>query len=165
MAEEQTVYRGHPSPVTVIGSLSFSLLLIIGLSVAVFFFWNALPPPPMRYGVFALFLIPLVILLSKWIQLRLLSYEITTERIRLTRGLFTRRTDELELYRVKDSALVEPFLYRVFGVGNIVVTTNDTTTPELDLTGIKRAKEVREQLRSSVEKCRVSKGARVMEME
>ena len=165
MADERTIFRGHPSVVTVFGTVTLSILLIAGITVGLVLIWNKLPPPPVRFAGVGLLLIPLIMLLVKWVRLKMLLYEITTERIRTTRGLLSRRTDELELYRVKDSVLVEPLLNRMFGAGNIVVATNDTSNPELSLNGIKGAKEVREQLRASVEECRVRKGARVMEME
>ena len=165
MAEERVVFKGTPSPVTIIGSWIASIVLFVGIVVALVMFWNAIPDTPLRYAAFALLLIPLGILLTRWIKLKLLRYEITTERIKVTHGLLTRRTDELELYRVKDTALLEPFLYRLFSVGNVFITTHDSTNPELELKGIKGAKEVREKLRQSVEACRVNKGARIMEME
>ena len=165
MAEEQIVFKGHPSAVTVFGTLFINIVVLAGIGIGLAFFWNALPSGNVRYFSLVLLLIPLVILLSKWIQLRLLIYEITSERIKVTRGLLTRRTDELELYRVKDTALIEPFLYRLFSAANIFVTTNDASTPQLELRGVKHAKEIREHLRQSIEECRMRKGAQVREME
>ena len=165
MPEERVVFRGHPSIATVFGSVSVSVLLVAMIGAGLAFFWNSLPAGNVRYVAFALFLIPLVILLSKMIQLKLLLYEITSERIKVTHGLLTRRTDELELYRVKDTSLIEPFFYRLFSAANIFISTNDASTPKLELRGVKNAKEVREQLRQSVEECRMRKGAQVREME
>ncbi len=165
MAEEQIVFKGHPSAVTVFGTLFINIVVLVALGVGLALFWNSLPPGNIRYAMLGLLLIPVVILISKFIQLRLLLYEITSERIRVTRGLLTRRTDELELYRVKDTALIEPFIYRLFSAANIFVTTNDASNPQLELRGVKHAKEIREQLRHSVEECRMRKGAQVREME
>lgn len=159
------VFRGHPSIATVFGSLFLSIVLLVAIAVGLSFFWNSLPTGNMRYAACALFLIPLLILLSKVVQLKLLLYEITSERIKVTHGLLTRRTDELELYRVKDTSLIEPFFYRLFSAANIFIATNDASTPKLELRGVKNAKDVREQLRQSVEECRMRKGAQVREME
>ncbi len=164
MAEERVVFRGHPSAATIFGSLFTSILLLVGIAVGIAFFWNNLVGN-VRYVALGLLIVPLVIMISKLIQLRLLNYEITSERIKVTHGLLTRRTDELELYRVKDTSLIEPFFYRLFSAANIFIATNDASTPKLELRGIKHAKEVREQLRASVEECRMRKGAQVREME
>ena len=92
-------------------------------------------------------------------------YEVTTERIKVTDGIFSKKTDELELYRVKDTTLVEPFLLRMFSVGNILITTADASTPSLELEGLKGARELREQLRTNIEACRDRKRTRVTELE
>ena len=165
MSEERVVFRGHPSLVTAFGSVTFSIILLGAIIFGLVYFWDSLPPAPVRYGAVALVLVPLVMLISKIAAVKLLLYEITSERIKVTHGLFVRRTDELELYRVKDTSLIEPFFYRLFSAANIFVATNDASTPRLELRGIKHAKEIREELRNSVEACRMKKGAQVREME
>jgi uncharacterized membrane protein YdbT with pleckstrin-like domain len=165
MVEERVIFKGHPSAATILGSVLLSVVLAIAIAAGLFFFWSRLPDSPLRYAALLLLLIPLFLFLSKWVALKFLTYEITTERIKVTRGILSRRTDELELYRVKDTSLIEPFLLRLFGAGNILAITGDAGTPALELRGLHQAKEVREQLRASVEECRTRKGARVMEME
>ena len=78
-------------------------------------------------------------------------FEVTNERVRWRRGLVTKRTDELELYRVMDVSLVEPFLLRLVGAGNIEVTSADASTPRLTLPAVKGAAELREHLRNAIE--------------
>ncbi len=109
--------------------------------------------------------IPIIYAIVKWIQLRCRVYELTTQRIRIRQGVFSKRTDELELYRVKDSTVYEPFWQRMFGVGNIVITTNDTTTPTLLLEALPSAAETREKLRAAIEECRDRKRVRIAELE
>lgn len=165
MAEERIIYKGNPSTVAILGTLILCAILFVGLSIALVVFWKDIPPGPIQKTVFWLPLIPLLIFLFKWIGLNFLTYEITNERIKLIRGIVSKRTDELELYRVKDTSLVEPFIYRLFSVGNISVVTNDASTPKLELTAIKNAKEIREQLRASVEECRTRKRTGLVELE
>src|SRR5512133_2726947 len=98
--EEKTIWKGSSSQVINLGTY-----VICGL-----LFW---------------LIVPIFIFIWKWVENRYRVYEVTTERIRITRGIFTRRIDELELYRVMDSSVVEPFWYRQFGAGNIILTTND----------------------------------------
>jgi uncharacterized membrane protein YdbT with pleckstrin-like domain len=109
--------------------------------------------------------IPIPYAIVKWIQLRSRVYELTSQRIRIRQGVFSKRTDELELYRVKDSTVLEPFWQRIFGVGNIVVTTNDETTPTLTLEALPHAPEIREKLRTAIEECRDRKRVRIAELE
>lgn len=113
----------------------------------------------------ALVAVPLVYAGWRWWLIASRVYEITTERIKVTTGLVNKHTDDLELYRVKDTVLEEPVLLRLAGAGNIVLTTSDTTTPSLVLEGITGAKELREELRKHIESCRDRKRTRLTELE
>jgi len=116
-------------------------------------------------ALFCWLIVPLIYAIVKWIQLRSRHYEITTQRVRLRQGVFSKRTDELELYRVKDSTVFEPFWQRLFGVGSIVITTNDATTPSLTLEALPHASDTREKLRAAIEECRDRKRVRIAELE
>jgi len=116
-------------------------------------------------ALFCWLIVPIIYAIVKWIQLRCRRYEITTQRVRIREGVFSKRTDELELYRVKDSTVLEPFWQRLFGIGNIVITTNDTTTPTLTLEALPNAAETREKLRAAIEECRDRKRVRIAELE
>ena len=116
-------------------------------------------------ALFCWLIVPLIYAIVKWIQLRSRHYEITTQRVRIRQGLFSKRTDELELYRVKDSTVFEPFWQRLFGVGSIVITTNDASTPSLTLEALPHASDKREKLRAAIEECRDRKRVRIAELE
>jgi len=104
-------------------------------------------------------------LLADVLVIKATQYEITNERIRIRRGLLTKRTDELELYRAVDTSLVEPLSLRMFGLGTIEVRTNDASTPLVYLSAIHGARRVREDLRRCIEECRDRKRVRVTEFE
>ena len=116
-------------------------------------------------GLFCWLIVPIFIGLWHWLKLRSRVYEVTTQRIRIRQGIFNKRTEELELYRVKDTTLVEPFWVRLFKLGNIEVTTTDLSTPLMVLEGIPQASWLREELRKSVEICRDKKRVRLAELE
>jgi len=140
MEEEKTIWKGSSSQVINLGTYVICFLLV----------W---------------LIVPIFVALWKWIENRCRVFEVTTQRIRVTQGVFTKTTNELELYRVTDTTLVEPFWYRQFGAGNIILTTNDVSSPTLTLEAIKGAADLREQIRRNVEICRDRKRVRVAEME
>ncbi len=109
--------------------------------------------------------IPAVIFLWKWLQTRSQVYELTSQRLKTSTGVFTRRTDELELYRVKDITMIQPFWMRLMGLGRVVLTTHDDSSPEIVIEGIPDAEVFREHLRNSVEVCREQKRVRLTELE
>ncbi len=86
------------------------------------------------------------------------SYTLTNQRIIRRFGLFNRTTFEIELYRVKDVHLYEPLQLRMFGLGTISLISSQRSTQIFELTAIKNAIEIREQLRHLVEKRRNEKG-------
>src|SRR5436305_2434208 len=122
-AEEKTIWQGHSSQV-----INLPVFMLCGLAVGILLGAAFMLRKVNQTGSFALAgcaLIPVMLALGKWTENRCRQYQITTERIHFRRGVVARQTDDLELYRVKDYTLVEPFFLRLFGLGNIVLTTTD----------------------------------------
>jgi uncharacterized membrane protein YdbT with pleckstrin-like domain len=116
-------------------------------------------------GLFAWLVVPIFIGLWKWIVNRCRVYEVTSQRIKITQGVWTKRTEEVELYRVQDYALVEPFWLRLFGLGNINITTTDNANPTIVIEAVPDAGALRDQIRKHVELCRDRKRVRIAEVE
>ncbi len=137
MAPEETVWSGRPSHIN-------NLVLYIVCTILVI---------PVFYAIW------------KWLELRCTTYELTTQRLRIITGVFNRDEEEIELYRVKDISFSQPFLPRMFGLGNVTMHTSDKTTPELTIAGIADAREFRDLLRDRVEQRRDEKRVREVDFE
>lgn len=111
-----------------------------------------------------LLVVPIPWALVRWVQRRSHRIEITTERIRETTGVFSKRSEELELYRVRDTTFLAPFKLRIFGCGTLVLNTSDASTPLVTLEGVPADAELRDGLRKAIEQCRDRKRARVAEV-
>jgi len=76
--------------------------------------------------------------------------------------VIARHSDELELYRVKDTTLTQSPLLRLFRLGDIVLDTSDVSSPRwvIRAVPIERARALRETLRGLVEGLRGRKGVR-----
>jgi uncharacterized membrane protein YdbT with pleckstrin-like domain len=121
---------------------------------------------PFTSGLSALGLIvPAGLWLVRWWTNRTTVYELTTQRLRIRRGILNRRLDELELYRVKDYVLEQPLLLRFLGLGNLTLVTSDASTPTVELRAIGNAEEVRELLRNAVQTERDRKRVRELDVE
>ena len=140
MSDEKEVWLGNPSQIGKLGSF-----ICLGL-----FFW---------------LVFPLLIILWKWLAIKNTKYELTTQRIRTRAGVFSRKTDELELYRVRDYKLEQPFFLRIFSLGNIILETSDRSHPTMVLKAIPNSEMRREQLRNLVENCRTNKQVREVDFE
>lgn len=133
--------------------------------------WKGSPSQAINFGTYTLcvllcwMIVPIFIFIWKWMEVRATVYELTTERLKMSSGLFTKRTEEIELYRVRDISLVEPFWYRLFGAGNITLLTADVSTPDVVLEAVPGPQELREHLRQCVEGVRERKRVRNVEFD
>lgn len=84
-------------------------------------------------------------------------YTLTEEKLLVESGFFSKKEEEVRLYRIMDLTLLRPLGQRIFGVGTIHCCTADKTTPEFDILKVKKAKEVKELISDMVEKERMAK--------
>lgn len=116
-------------------------------------------------GLLCWLIIPALYAIWKYFELNCETYELTTQRLRYTRGVLNREEDELELYRVKDINYSQPLVARMFGLGNVTMHTSDKTTPEVAIAGIEDSKRFRDLLRDAVERRRDEKRVREIDFE
>ena len=116
-------------------------------------------------GLFCWLIVPIFIALSRYLQTKNKIYELTTERLKITEGIFSKVTDTLELYRVKDLEPRQPFLYRMFGVENVQMNTSDTSSPFIFIEAIPSAVSLGDKIRNQVEAIRAQKGVREIDVE
>jgi uncharacterized membrane protein YdbT with pleckstrin-like domain len=116
-------------------------------------------------GLFCWLIVPIFIALTRYLQTKNNVFELTTERVKMTEGIFSKVTETLELYRVKDIEVRQPFLYRVFGLENIVVNTSDLTSPLVLFEGIPTKVGLADKLRNQVEIIRAQKKVRELDIE
>lgn len=129
--------------------------------------WTGTPSQWVNFPYYLL-CIPLVLAFGAGLFLALYFYlttkynrfEITNQRIIEHKGILSRFTDELELYRVKDLRHDQPFFLRMLGLSNVVLNTTDHSNPVLTIKGVKNGKKLKEQLRMAVDHRRDIKGVR-----
>ena len=154
--EESIVWEGTPSQVVNLKVWSIcGLVALIAVYLAFAYSWEWL-----------LLVLPAAAW-AGWANLTVKHhvYRISTERMSLTRGVISKRQDDLELYRVKDTTLEEPFFLRIFQLGDIVLDTSDRSTPRIRIHAIRDAKHVREILRTNIEVLRTKKRVREVDFE
>ena len=100
----------------------------------------------------------IILFLIRFIKTKFTKFEITNERIIQHSGVFSKTTNETELYRVKDIKLNQPLFLRIFGLSEIILVTTDKTSPSILLNGVKNGNELRNELRIAVEARRDKKG-------
>ena len=118
---ERLLFEGRPAVLDSVGRWIFAVLTL-GLAG---FFW--------------------------WLGAVTLRIRITDQRLVLKRGLLTVRTDFLELYRVTDLVVEEPFGERLLGYGRLVLTSSDRSDPQIVLRGLRSPDALANQLRPCIE--------------
>ncbi len=131
---EEVLFEGHPALVPGVGLL---LLCIITLGLA----------------------LPFV-----WLKRRGMHYRITTQRIVIEVGLFSKKLEQVDLYRITDYVVERPFGQRIMGTGNLILEAIDSTSPMLRIDGLKTdVVALYEKLRVATEASKQRRGVRVVD--
>lgn len=152
--QEQIVWEGSQSQVLNFGifiSMGIVSLVIVVLSFMFF---------PLAS---VLVILPLIYIFIKWLIVKNHRYKVTTERIFYTTGIFSKKTEALELYRVRDVDMYEPFWQRLFKLGNVALTTSDKTSMNFLLKAVPNPGELMNNIRKNVEQRRDVKRVRGVE--
>jgi uncharacterized membrane protein YdbT with pleckstrin-like domain len=135
-APEEVLFEGHPALVPSLGAL---LVAVLTLGIALVFFA---------------------------IRQKSVHYRLTSERIVVEEGLFSKRMDQIDIYRINDYVVDRPFGQRLLGTGNLVLTAMDRTTPELRIHGLKTdVVALYERLRKATETEKRRRGVRLVDYE
>lgn len=135
-ADEEVLFEGRPAVVASLGHLLLALLTV-GLG------WVYL-----------------------WLRSLSLHYKVTTQRVVIDRGLFSKRLDQIDLYRVQDYVAERPLGQRMLGTGNLVLQSGDKSTPEVRLDHLKTdVVQLYERVRQATEHEKRRRGVRVVDTE
>lgn len=93
-------------------------------------------------GGWALIGIILFGLFIKTLNLKMIYYEITPDRIEWSRGIFDRKVDNIDMFRVIDLKLRRSLIDCILGIGRVVLITNDKSDPGFKFEKIRRSREL-----------------------
>jgi Bacterial PH domain len=99
--------------------------------------------------------------LCYWLASLSTRYEITTQRVKIERGVFSKSRQDVELYRIDDIALERPIGMRLLGHGILILRSTDRSTPDLRLYGVRGIDSLAETLRTCALRERERRGVRV----
>jgi len=141
-AKEEIIWEGSQSQILNIGTFFLmGIITIIIFVLGLMFF-------PLAS---VLVIIPLAYIFIQWLIVKNHKYKVTTERIFYTTGIFSKKTEAMELYRVRDVDMYEPFWQRLFKLGNIRLTSSDETTENFLLKAVPNPSKLMDNIRKHVE--------------
>ena len=160
-SQESIIWSGTPSQKRNVGL--FALCTAVGIAIVVS---TLIVARAGEHGLLmvVLLLIPAGVACTRWITTRSEVFTLTDQRLKMRRGVFTRVTDDIELYRVKDSHFTQSFPQRMLGIGTIALRTTDDTSPRVLLDGMSDPEPLWERIRALVEARRDAKGVREIDM-
>ena len=149
---EREVWAGRYSHRAAAGGLLLTLVIAVGLLVLALLAESTSWRPWLRTAVWivaaAIVAVVLGRVLWRWARHRLtLRYRLSTERLFIDRGLFSRTRDEIELIRVDDVRVRQGLMDRIFKVGQVRVISTDRTHDDFVLLGIDEPDGVKEKIR------------------
>ena len=90
-----------------------------------------------------------LLLAAKTAQLKSTRYEVTADRIEWSRGIFSRKIDNLDMFRVVDLRLQRSLLDCIVGIGTVTLFTKDQTDPEFHFEKIKKPRKLYDILKKT----------------
>lgn len=159
LPREHVVWQGRPSALV---DLPFYVVLVCGAALASVGLLAILPAAGtgtdantnarvFSWVLGGLWVLVVLLALGRWLVRRATRYVLTSERLRLTTGILSTTTDDVELRRVRDSGVVRPFFQRVVGLGEVRITSADPSHPRVTLHAVRDPDRVQETLRGLVE--------------
>ena len=99
--------------------------------------WRGTSSQWKNFGVYLLcglccwLIVPIFFALVYYLKTRCKVFELTTQRLKITSGVFTKVTETLELYRMKDTERGRPFFSQLVGMENVQMTASDASSPSV----------------------------------
>ncbi len=145
--EESTIWKGSPSQwVNFKRYFACGFIAVLCLALG-YFAWQLM----------FLIIIPIIFAFSTYMGTKSIVYEITTERLKITNGILSKRMIQVEFYRIKDITLTEPLFLRMVGLSNLTFVSSDRVEDIAPLEGIHDGLRIREELRKAIEEIRERK--------
>ena len=169
-APEQPLWEGSPSIALLYGKLlRLAIRFLVLVAIGYFAIVKGLPAlassssemgvfvedhaDNLRLGIIgllALAFIPAVFAVVMAIaRNRTTHYRVTSQRIVIESGLFSRSLEEIDMRSVDDIEFRQSLLERIFGIGEIVVVSTDKVAPRRTLHGIHNPRNTRELIRGA----------------
>jgi uncharacterized membrane protein YdbT with pleckstrin-like domain len=114
---ERTLFGGHPAVLTSLGQWA-AAILTLGIG------WIVL-----------------------WIRSRMIRFEMTSQRVRIERGLFSKQKDNLELFGIEHFDIHKPFGMRLVGHCQLHLRSADESVPSVILYGVPALESLADTLR------------------
>jgi membrane protein YdbS with pleckstrin-like domain len=139
---EKDLYVGHPAVIYSIGQVLPIIAAIAVAAVAVY------AGAPAAYVVLGFVLLVAIICLGYYLKSASTHYEITTQRIKLEKGLLSKVQESLELFRIDHFELRKPLGMRLVGQAALKLFSSDAELERFHIYGVPNLEALADTLRT-----------------
>ena len=107
--------------------------------------------------------LPVVYAAYRYLRTARHRYTLTNQRFIEESGILVKHVESVELYRIKDISVKGTLAQSIFGRGQVVIQSTDTTCPTLLVNAVANPVVVSQLIRNSVEDCRNARGVRAFD--
>jgi membrane protein YdbS with pleckstrin-like domain len=149
---EKDLFSGHPAAIYSVGQL-VPFLVVIALAVGTGYAIESYAAQPktrdgaILYTVLGCLAACAIIFLYFYVKSRKVRYEITTQRIKLEKGVLSKKQESLELFRIDHFELLKPLGMRLLGYAELHLFSSDADFENFYIYGVPNLEAVSETLR------------------
>lgn len=141
---EKRLFSGHPAVIYTVAQLLYFLVAVI-LAVVVGFSVGS--NIGILYALLSLLVFCGIVCLYFYLKSLKTHYEVTTQRIKLERGLLSKKQESLELFRIDHFELLKPFGMRLLGQAELHLFSSDAEFENFYLYAVPQLEALAETLR------------------
>jgi membrane protein YdbS with pleckstrin-like domain len=151
-APPRLLYDGSPSWKSYFWSfVGATALVVIGVALAAWLAVAYAKTTPLLPLVGALLcVVGVVWFLYDYFRRKGLHVRITTDTIDIETGIFSKRIDTLQLWRIRDIDFQQSLMERILGVSTVHIISNDKENPNVLLRGIPEGRKLFTELRDAI---------------
>jgi uncharacterized membrane protein YdbT with pleckstrin-like domain len=138
---EETVYLGRKSWINHAGVIVLAGLLFCASGLL-------LAQHELRAAASAGMLVAVLLAIAPVISVYSTRYTVTSERVIQRNGLISRRTSQVEITDIRNVQVKQGILQRIFGVGDVGVSTAAQAGLEIEFKGIRSPQVVADAIRA-----------------
>jgi len=154
---EETLWRGSPSLVVLIGHVVMMLVVLIGVPLIASVIASKSIDLDAKSRINHIgWLVTLIVLIVQliWffialIRQRSIQYTITNQRVIIERGVLSKSLNEIDMRTIDETEFFQKFSERLLGIGSVTLISSDKVFPTTSLRSIKDPRAVRELIRAN----------------
>lgn len=141
---EKDLFSGHPAVFYKAGQFVPFLILIAAAVVIAYYIGTGVG---VLYSFLGLLILCGILYLSAYLKSRRVFYRITTQRLKLERGVLSKVEENLELFRIDHFEIRKPLGMRMLGYGSLHLFSSDAELSNFSVYAIPNLEGIAETLR------------------